>query len=427
MAMKRVAQVGGVTLLLVGTLVGAWFWREEARRSNPLRGPAEAAPLAPVDVRPTLDPDAIWERAIARSGGRERLREVRRLRIDSQAMEPGSVSRRTRVLYHFPEGGPARYRMETEAFDAELVHAIAGDEAWETLDGVPVRLRDEDVRQLRQQVFMARLSLFVGFAPGELEFEAVERVPGDRLDRLRVSDEAEELGPFELAFAPKTGLMREVAWQSRIFREGSWPEAACTMRLDDYRDVEGIKVPYHATFEIDGEVSLISKVSEVSWAPELEAGLFAAPPAPDATRIKSRRLAARRVLSAEVPEGKDSRPKRLLESLEESGVRRIGPRVEFVRHRDDVLIKEALIVAPAEGTGEKPRDPGEESPVRLEVLAESDAYTLVLSDPSEKREREGWEELRARATAEARKVAPVGRRVIWRADDELVQLQLLLL
>jgi len=403
--------------LLAGCLLLLVFSLGCGREESAPRGGEEKSrevSSAPETSSPTSDPELLLARAIQALGGRERLSAVEAFETRFVATQPGVVMR-GRMRQRIPDC----FRLEQDVWNAHLVHVIHGREAWKTIDGVHMAVEDYDRRQMEEQGFLARMSLLVGL----LDDETVE-IKGlgvqDGFEWIEVAVKHSDLGPYQLGFDRKEVLLRRVRFKTDVY--GRRDRVDLTLRLEDYRNVGGIMVPFSASYLMQGQEVIQDMVEEIIVNPEPDASLFIRPDAEGLPEIIERRT---RTFDGLVIQGFKDDPARLdkrIESLlREANLERTGPWHLLYETTDDETCRAVCPVVRKKAPATRPS--GSERP-RVDRIEGRDVLTVVVKDPTPDRLRAAEKRLRERARSLGRNASGRIRDVVW--SHEIRQMQLVL-
>jgi zinc protease len=225
---------------------------------KPPAAPAPKPPAAPSSARPApapvSDPEAValMNKAVAAKGGVERLKAVRTMRVVGTLSAPSQSRQKFDVvsLMAFPD----KFRVEGRESGHLTVAVLANDELTLHVQGsglfAPARGSDAD-REFKNSVQRDPVLLLQRFAAGELVARVVsppqglaqsaERyvlLSGPKLERLVVTiDEA-------------TGALLRISYVSPPDSKGPWVDET----FSDFRDVNGISIPFRSETRRDGQV-----------------------------------------------------------------------------------------------------------------------------------------------------------------------------
>jgi zinc protease len=214
---------------------------------------------------------ALVARVVEAHGGLAALQAVRAFVADAEtvlATPEGQVRATTRTSVEYPD----HVRVDASIGDVQLVQIYAGGRGW-LKD--PAGVRDappEVLAEFRDSVQRDPLALVVGAATGvyDVRLEPEEGEDG-RVMRVMALTAAGRK-PVRLHVDGTTWRVAKVTYQVEAGRALPAEE-----RLSDYRDVDGVWLPFHATIARDGRVLVERTLTEVRLNPPLAQDTFARP------------------------------------------------------------------------------------------------------------------------------------------------------
>ena len=240
------------------------------------------AALKPSTVPAASEPDAIGlvRKAIDAAGGPDKLKAVRTLRITAAntMFTPQGKSKAESTSYiQYPD----RFRVDVRQSGRTAIAILASNTLTvRTPDGAigtPGAGSEAD-RSFKGSVQRDPVPLLLRIAAGELRVRVVQQDPdvqqasGERL--VQVTGSA--FDTIVLGFDATTGLLRRMSYSSPPDDSGPWVDDL----FSDYRDVSGVKMPFHSETRRDTWLLKERVVKEMAINPALEPSLF------DRTRLK---------------------------------------------------------------------------------------------------------------------------------------------
>lgn len=244
---------------------------KRSSRPRPNPGSGAGAPARATTEGDTRGRELV-DRAIAASGGLDRLRAFRTVRAVATTTlntPQGEMEVETVTYIQFPN----RYRVEAALPAGTVVQVYAGDQAWLRDPGgvrdAPRQLRDD----LRASVNRELVPLLLRVHDGAAEARAL---PADAAARRPPSVEitGPDAEPVTLRFDPDSGHVVSQEYQVRG-PDGS-PEVV-TVEFSDYRDVEGVQVPFSAVLSRQGSVVMERDVKVFEVNVKFDPALFTKP------------------------------------------------------------------------------------------------------------------------------------------------------
>lgn len=231
--------------------------------------PASAAAPAPTSSA-VLD---IVKKVADAKGGLSALRAVSSIDVSANVTisGPGApVTMSTRNLVSYP----GKFRVEADTAGGKMVQVFTDAAAWMETPAGTVEADAESRADYKASAARDLIPLLIAAAEGRV---GVTQLPGETSNgapavalRFAIADG----GPLVLVADAKTFQVRELRYPTEAAPDA--PQAI--ERFDDYRDVGGVRVAFHAHVERDG-VSIDRIVSNVQFNVPLAASLFVKKPA----------------------------------------------------------------------------------------------------------------------------------------------------
>ena len=238
--------------------------RPAAYRSSRVPAPAAAAVAGAGSIIVADDPKALIDKAIAAKGGLAKLRGIRTVRVEQSTTvqaEQGPVTFPSTVSIQYPD----RFRLDASMPGGRLTQVFSDGQYW-VQDARGVSQAAPDLRDsIRASIQRDTISLLLRCASGALTLKSA-----DAEAPLRgVTVSGDGLEPLTLFINGDTGFIEKVRYDS--------PEGAVEEAYSDYRNVEGIRVPFHTVVRRPSIISLERDVVHIHFNVPLPAGLFARP------------------------------------------------------------------------------------------------------------------------------------------------------
>lgn len=214
----------------------------------------------------------LMRRVVDAKGGLARLKGVKTVTAESKTtfrMEQGPLESTTKTYIVYPD----KFRVDANVAGAEVVQVYNSGQAWQRdpngVRDAPEPMRQEFTASVRRDMF----PLLIGAAEGSL---TTKLLPEEGRDGkvLRVAEiSGEGLAPVRLYIDPSYQVVRQTF--STTGPDGRAVQAEEV--FSDYRDIEGIKVPFRAEVLRNGRPILERTLTEVQFNTELDSTLFARP------------------------------------------------------------------------------------------------------------------------------------------------------
>jgi hypothetical protein len=375
-------------------------------------GGAQAAPGRP----------ALIDRAIAAAGGEARLASIKSLEARSRGQQLGSAYEvvMQRLL-------PDRYRHDVDVSDARLVQATDGKEIWATLDDYPIPVTPDEAVSLRESWRLVELSMLVPLkSTAGIELKEASADDGEILHVTYPEDPAARStprGPYSLVFDPKSSLLKRVEFETRIF--GVNQERRARFEFSDYRNVDGMMVPFAARMAADDKLEMEERVQEVLINPAIAPERFRKPAPPADLVIKKRTTPEIAVALLEQhgdkPDATEADPV-LRRYLDKYDLVRIGPTFRLQPFGEGELPAVGIPIAPPPATTRPTSRPTTRELPRIAVVPARTILTTMISGKDSASRPAAIERLLSRAREDGYEPDGPCKIVYWPAD--VLQLQL---
>lgn len=244
-------------LLLFGLLLGACKSSESA-----------------VDAPPMSVEQEIVERHIAAIGGRATLESIESLQLMGELYMPAAGMTLPLTL---TQKRPAKMhvRVDVAAMGAEVLNGYDGETAWQVnpLQGGTQKLSGEQARNLKEQADIDGLLVDYEAKGYSVAYVGEEEVKGTNTQKLQVMrpDSSEVFVYLDAA----------TALQFKVESEGTNPmtgaKAKSETYMSDYRDVDGMMVPFSLEVHFDGQLFQTVTLSDVKTNVEVDDAIFMYP------------------------------------------------------------------------------------------------------------------------------------------------------
>ena len=250
------------------SVVGAPVPRPQGRLEY-VPAEAQAARTSSGDATRARD---VAMRAVDAKGGLAKLKGVRTVVADATTtfrMQQGPLETKTKTYVTYPD----KFRVDAKVGEANVVQVYNAGAAWMTDPNgtreAPPPVRDEFAAGVRRDI----IPLLIGAAEGGLK---TTLLPDEGRDGrvLRVLEIAGEgIGTVRL-YVDSTGLVARQAF-SRPGPDGKPIQAEES--FSDYREVDGIKVPFTAELSHNGRPVLTRTLTDVTFNAPVDPKLFEKP------------------------------------------------------------------------------------------------------------------------------------------------------
>ena len=210
--------------------------------------------------------------AVDAYGGLEKLQAVKNIVVEGRATANSPMGQRQmegKSYYVFPD----KFREELKLPQGEMVTVFDGTSGFmiTPMGGQPIP--PQATSALKDAVFREALWLLPNLAQNDIpvQYTGTEEVGGKLASILLVTQPSGEV--LKLFVSEDTHYVMKLAY--RDSSQGVTVNRETFM--EDYRDVDGVKVPYHIVQNVEGQLYSESRVEAITLNAELEKSLFQEP------------------------------------------------------------------------------------------------------------------------------------------------------
>jgi hypothetical protein len=171
---------------------------------------------------------------------------------------------------------PDRVREVRRAFGMTLVHALAGIDAWASIDATVVDIEEAERENLATHLWLFNVSKISplkdtrAFDLKHLGSVALE--DGRSYERLRVEPKKDHVHlVLELDFDPATSLVHRFDLRNKT------TDQHLSLTMDDYRTIDGVQTAHRITSMRNGKPHAVETLREVRFNEPMEDALFKRP------------------------------------------------------------------------------------------------------------------------------------------------------
>jgi outer membrane lipoprotein-sorting protein len=235
---------------------------------------------APVDVTPVSASSAtsaaaldIVKKIADAKGGLTALRAVTSVDVSAKVTISGDgapVTMTTRNIVSYP----GKFRVEADTPSGKMVQVFTDSQAWLETPAGTIDADAESRADYKASAARDLIPLLVAAADGKVGVTQLPAETSNGAPAVALRFAIAAGGPLVLIADAKTFQVRELRYPTEAAPDA--PQAV--ERFDDYRDVNGVRVAFHARVERDG-VSIDRTVSSLQFNVPLAASLFVKKPA----------------------------------------------------------------------------------------------------------------------------------------------------
>ena len=234
--------------------------------------PTPAEPMPEASEADMMKAKEILAAAVAAHGGLEKLQAVKNIVIEARAStnsSQGPMQIDGTSYYVYPD----KFRQDLKLPQAKMAYVFDGTSGFAITPMGNQPMPSQMAATFKDAIFRETLWLLPNLSQNDipLQYAGTEEVDGKPASILLVPQPSGEM--LRLFVSDDTHYVvklsyRETAQGTAVIRE---------TYMKDYRDVDGVKVPYHIVQNVEGQLFSESKVTNVTLNAELEESLFQEP------------------------------------------------------------------------------------------------------------------------------------------------------
>ena len=234
--------------------------------------PPPAEPMPEASEGDMAKAKEILAAVVEAHGGLEKLQAVKNavMEIDISAnSQAGPMQVDAKLYYLFPD----KFRQDLKLPQGEMAYVYDGSAAYAMtpmgVQPIPPQMADA----FKDSIFRETVWLLVNLSQNDIpiQYAGTEDVQGKPASILLIPQPSGEM--LKVFVSDETHYVVKYA-----YREASQGVVANRENLmDDYRDVDGVKIAYHTIQNIDGQLFSEGRVKRVTLNAEIDASLFQEP------------------------------------------------------------------------------------------------------------------------------------------------------
>jgi zinc protease len=218
------------------------------------------------DASPTSTGKALLDKAVAAKGGLAKLQSVKTVRSEGTMIVTdinGPVPFKVVANIEYPD----RFRVDADMPGGKVAQVYAGGRYWIIgPDGKADEMPEEGRPAIKASVQRDTIAVLVKAAAGKL---VVREVDSDEPALAGLEISGPDMAPLTLFINRVNGLIDRARYTG--------PEGVVEERYADYRDVDGIQIPFHTVVRRAGLTSIERDVRTIRFNVPLPAGIFEKP------------------------------------------------------------------------------------------------------------------------------------------------------
>ena len=234
--------------------------------------PPPAEPMPETSEADMAKAKEILAAAVEAHGGLEKLQAVKNIVIEAQASAntpAGPMQIEGKSYYVYPD----KFRQDMKMPQGEMAYVFDGTAGFAMTPMGVQPIPPQVANSFKDAVFRENVWLLTNLSQNEIpiQYAGTEDVQGKQTHVLAVQQPSGEM--LKVFISDETYYIVKISY--REMSQGM--TANREMFMDDYRDVDGIKVPYHIVQNVDGQPFSEHRVTGVTLNAELDETLFQEP------------------------------------------------------------------------------------------------------------------------------------------------------
>jgi outer membrane lipoprotein-sorting protein len=210
--------------------------------------------------------DEIVDKNIRAKGGADKLKSVQSMKLSGRLSGRGIDA-----PFTIWSKRPNMARQETEVQGTPMVRAFDGTTAWMMVGTSPQEVGGPEAQATRQQAEFDSPLLDYKAKGHRIDLVGIESVGGTKVYHLKLTTKTGQIQHYYLD--ADTGLDR----QTSVTIEQAGHPVTVTSSLSDYRDVDGIKVPFTVRQSVNGEPVSTLNIEKVEFNAVVDDAIFKMP------------------------------------------------------------------------------------------------------------------------------------------------------
>lgn len=211
----------------------------------------------------------VLRKAIAAAGGTETFARINNFRIKTASTIFGQQTTLELTVTETIEF-PDKTRQFFELGEGQRIQVLDGNVGWKNIGETATDLSEAERREMQRGLFRDTINLFKHVESDGLttEYFGEEIVGGDTLFVVHIKDKTGEF--FNVYVNARTYLIEKKSYQGG-------PEALLATLQEiysDYREVGGVKIPFHTVVKANGKKFIESTIVETEFNVELVESFF---------------------------------------------------------------------------------------------------------------------------------------------------------
>ena len=234
--------------------------------------PPPAEPMPETSEADMAKAKEILAAAVEAHGGLEKLQVVKNIVMEASASAntpTGPIQIEGKSYYVYPD----KFRQDMKTPQGEMAYVFDGTSGFVMTPMGNQPIPPQMANSFKDSVFRENVWLLANLSQNEIpiQYTGTEDVQGKQAHILALQQPSGEM--LKVYISAETHYIVKIAY--REMNQGMIVNRETFM--DDYRDVDGIKVPHHVVQNVEGQPFSESRIKSVTLNAELDASLFQEP------------------------------------------------------------------------------------------------------------------------------------------------------
>jgi len=173
---------------------------------------------------------------------------------------------------------PDKERLEVKSDNFEFIQVFDGDKGWTKMGAEAMEMSKDQVAENKEAMYAHRVGRLYSLRDKDFKLSALPEVKVGSHVALGIKVEHKDHRPINLYFDKKSGMLIKIERKAKEFQGGQeGMEFTEETLYEDFKDVNGIKLPHKVVITRDGKKYVEEEVKEAKVSESLDKTLFNKP------------------------------------------------------------------------------------------------------------------------------------------------------